>query len=110
LLGPLQTALFKVGFGIVDEAGTLVRDTVAPRRVTGLRGIPTRTGVRLRWRAARDPGGIRGYLVERNRKRFRVVPRTSLSVPRAKAHARWSVRAIDKAGNIGPRFATLRIR
>ena len=103
LLGPALAVRFKVGYGIVDEGGALVRDTVAPPRVTGLRGKATKAGLRLRWNAAKDPGGIKGYIVERNGKRYRLITKTAISIPLAKSRARWSVRAVDRAGNIGRR-------
>jgi hypothetical protein len=103
LLGPPLAVRFKVGYGIVNEEGALVRDTVAPPRVTGLRGRVTKRGLQLRWDRTRDPGGISGYLVERNGRRFRLVKKTTISIPRAKSRARWSVRAVDRAGNVGRR-------
>ena len=108
-LGPLLPARFKVGYGIVDESGKVVQDTVPPPRVGGLRGSLSRAGLVLRWHAVKDPGGIKGYLVERNGKRFRVVKGTSLAVPTAKAKGVWSVRAVDQAGNVGARFGTLKV-
>jgi hypothetical protein len=108
-LGPRVTVRFKVGYGIVDEAGKLLEDTVPPPRVPRLSGAFAGGSLVLRWAAVKDPGGIKGYLVERNGKRYVLVKGTSLTVPLAKAKGTWTVRAVDRAGNIGPRFRTLRV-
>ena len=108
-LGPLAEARFQVGLGIVDESGNLVRDTVAPPPVT-VRGRLSPAGLTLRWRAAKDPGGIKGYLVERNGKRYKLVAATSISIPARKAKGVWTVQAVDKAGNLGPPANSLRVR
>ena len=108
-LGPLLQARFKVGFGIVDESGQVVQDTVAPPRVGGLRASISSAGLVLRWHSVKDPGGLRGYLVEKNGKRYQFVKATTLMVPPAKEKGKWSVRAVDRAGNVGPRFARLKV-
>ena len=108
-LGPLAEARFQVGLGIVDESGNLVRDTVAPPPVT-VRGRLSPAGLTLRWRAAKDPGGIKGYLVERSGKRYKLVAATSISIPAKKAKGTWTVHAVDKAGNVGPPANSLKVR
>lgn len=109
LLGPLRTVLFKVGHGIVNAKGKLVRDTVPPPRVGGFKARVAGGNLELRWRKAKDPSGIRGYLVERNGKRYQLVKGTSIRIPLAKARATWSVRAVDRAKNTGPRFSSIRL-
>jgi hypothetical protein len=108
-LSPLVEVLFKVGVGIVDADGKLVKDTVAPTRVTGLRARLVGGKLVLRWKPARDAGGLRGYVVERNGKRYRLVTGRTITVPAAKARAAWSVRAVDRAGNLGARFQSVRV-
>jgi hypothetical protein len=109
-LGPLVDELFKVGVGIVDAAGRLVRDTVAPGPVRRLRGTLGPSGLTLRWGRVSDAGGLRGYVVERNGRRYRQVVGTTISIPLRVARANWSVRAVDRAGNVGPRAGVLPVR
>ena len=58
------TIRFRLGLGVVDAQGKLVRDTVRPPAVgpVSVRRAP-RT-VRLSWPRARDLGGVRGYRVK----------------------------------------------
>ena len=107
-LSPLVEVRFKVGAGVVDPAGRLLADTVAPPPVTGLRGVATGGALLLRWHAVTDPGGIRGYVVERNGRRFATVKRTRLSIPGTKSKGLWTVRAVDRAGNVGRRLQAVR--
>jgi hypothetical protein len=109
-LGPLVDELFKVGVGIVDAAGRLVRDTVAPGPVRRLRGSLGPSGLTLRWGRVSDAGGLRGYVVERNGRRYRQVVGTTISIPLRAARGNWSVRAVDRAGNVGPRGGVLPVR
>jgi hypothetical protein len=106
-LSPIVQVRFRVGVGVVDTQGALLQDTVAPPRVRGLIAWTRGSSLVLRWKATRDAGGIRGYLVEKNGARYRMVKRTSLSVPLPKAKGTWSVRAVDRAGNVGPRFQSV---
>lgn len=108
-LGPLVEARFEVGLGIVDEAGGLVSDTVAPPPVA-VRGRVGAASLELRWKAVKDPGGIKGYLVLRNGKRFKVVSGTTISIPRDRAKGTWTVRAVDRSGNVGVPANKLRVR
>jgi hypothetical protein len=100
-LGPAQTIRFTLGLGLVDGAGSLVRDTVPPSRVSGL-GVGVR-GDRLvlRWRQAVDLGGLRGYRILVNGKAVGpLVVQTTVALP--VAAGRYAVVAVDRAGNIGP--------
>ncbi|MEZ5102486.1 MAG: fibronectin type III domain-containing protein [Thermoleophilia bacterium] len=109
LLGPRVEVRFRTGLGIVDDAGKLVRDTVPPPPVD-LRATTGPRGLTLRWKPVKDTGGpLKGYRVERNGRRFAVVTRTSIAIPAAKARGTWSVRAIDRAGNVGPVTRTFRV-
>ena len=92
---------FTVGLGIVDEAGRLVRDTVPPPGLESIHARATRTSIVLSWRGVSDPGGLRGYRAERNGALYALVTRPTVSVPRSKAAGRWTVRAVDRAGNLG---------
>ena len=86
-----------------------MEDTVAPPPVKGLDASVRGKSLALRWKAVRDAGGIKGYLVEKNHRRYRLVPGTAASVPLRKAKGTWSVRAVDRAGNIGPRFQSVHV-
>jgi hypothetical protein len=100
-LGAEAALRFTAGLGIVDDAGSLVRDTVRPPDVGGLAARRSRRMLVLSWRAAPDRGGLRGYRVLRNGKLFRTIPARVLAVPLRLARATWSVRAVDVAGNLG---------
>ena len=93
---------FRVGLGIVDEAGSLVRDTVPPPAVDAVRARATRTAVILSWRGVSDAGGLRGYRVQRNGVLYALVLRPSVTIPRRRRTAHWTIRAVDRAGNLGP--------
>ena len=62
-LGPPATLRFKVGYGIVDVNGTLLKDTVPPGAVKHLRAIRAGSNVLFRWDAVADPLGLRGYRI-----------------------------------------------
>jgi hypothetical protein len=110
LLGPLVSARFRVGYGVVDESGALLSDTVAPPGVRFRSARIGPSGLALRWRAVKDLAGpLRGYLVERNGKPFREVRGTTVTIARAQAAGRWSIRAIDGAGNLSPRVQRVRV-
>lgn len=93
---------FKLGFGIVDEQGRLLRDTVRPpaiRKVTVRR--TTRTVV-LSWPVVRDPGGLRGYRVTIIGARTFSVTKPAVTITRGTLRTAVSVAAVDRAGNVGP--------
>jgi len=104
LLGPMTTIRFTIGLGIVDEDGALVRDTVAPVAVRGVRVRESPGGaVRLSWSPPEDAGGLRGYVVARGGRGIGgLVRTTSFTIWRPAAVGRWAVRAVDRAGNVGP--------
>ena len=97
-LGPLHTIRFRVGVGIVNAKGKLIKDTVPPTTPKLKPSQVLSSGLQLRWGRAADLGGkVKGYRVERNKRTFMVVSAKarSLLVPFDKARGTWSVRAID---------------
>ncbi len=106
-LSPRPSLRFTVGLGIVNANGVLVRDTVPPSSIGRIRPRATKTTVVLAWSRAHDQGGIRGYRVLRNGARYALVQRSPLRIPLARAHARWSIAAVDEAGNVGPASAII---
>ncbi len=108
-LGAPATLRFKVGYGIVDAGGALLKDTVAPASVTGLRAARSGRKVVLRWRAVSDPIGIRGYRITAPGLAPRVVRGTSAAFPLAKVRGKkLQVRTVDEAGNLS-RPVTVRV-
>jgi hypothetical protein len=92
---------FKAGVGIVDEGGTLVRDTVPPPPIGRIQPRIVGRSVVLAWPRVADAGGLRGYRVERNGRLYALVARPTVSIPAVRARASWSIRAVDRAGNRG---------
>jgi hypothetical protein len=108
-LGPAQTIHFTLGLGLVDGSGNLVRDTVPPSRVTGLGALQKGVRLVLHWRPAVDLGGVRGYRVLRNGKQIGgLVRATSLTL--FAASGRYTVAAVDKAGNVGAASAAVSVQ
>lgn len=100
-LGPLRTIRFKVGFGIVNAKGKVIKDTVGPTATKRIKFSQTATTVTLRWAKATDTvGKVKGYLVKRNGKKVKFVKGRSITVPQSKAKGRWTVQARDAAGNL----------
>lgn len=95
------TVRFKLGFGIVDEQGRLLRDTVRPPAIRRVSIRRTTKTVVLSWPAARDPGGIRGYRVKIGARTL-AVTKPTVTITRATLRTAVSVAAVDRAGNIGP--------
>lgn len=101
LLGPPATLRFKVGYGIVDANGALLRDTVAPAAPGRLRAVRRGKQVVLSWRPAADPVGLRGYRVVVPGVLQRLATRTTLALPLATVRDRTvQVRTVDEAGNV----------
>jgi hypothetical protein len=95
------TLRFKVGFGIVDANGALLKDTVAPAEVGGLRATRSGKLVVLHWRKVADPIRLRGYRVAVRGGPAHVVRGTTASFPLAKVRGRTiTVQAVDEAGNL----------
>jgi hypothetical protein len=103
-LSALRTIRVLVGSGVVDQGGALVRDTFPPPAVTGLRASRAGSVVTLRWKPIDDPGDLAGYRVYRDGRPYGSLRRQAwLAVAVARAHAGWSVAAVDTSGNAGPR-------
>ena len=104
------TLHYKVGYGIVDATGALVRDTVKPAAVSHLRVSVVGKTVVLRWVKVADPIGLRGYRVTVPGLRAVVATGTTASFPRARVRGKTvSVAALDRSGNVGP-AATAQVR
>jgi len=104
------TIRFKIGHGIVDAAGALLKDTVAPNGVGRLRASVSKSRVVLRWAAVADPIGLRGYRVTAAGLRPLLVATTTARLPLARVRGKVvSVAAVDRAGNVG-RAASARVR
>jgi hypothetical protein len=96
------TLRFKVGYGIVDEAGALIRDTIPPADPQGIRLSRSGKTLVLRWAAVDDPIGLRGYLVTVAGKKAVTVKATSVRLVLASVRGKQiSVAAVDQAGNRG---------
>ena len=92
---------FKAGFGIVDEQGRLLHDTVRPPAIPRIAvRLTTKTAV-LSWSAVRDPGGLRNYRIKIGARTL-FVTKPSVTIARATVRTAVSVAAVDKAGNVGP--------
>jgi hypothetical protein len=100
-LSQLATIRFKLGLGIVDEQGRLLRDTVRPPAVRSVSVRRTAKTVVLSWPAVRDPGGLKGYRVKVGARTLSVT-KASVTLTRATLRTAVSVAAVDKAGNVGP--------
>jgi len=112
-LGPLETIRFRVGVGIVNAKGKLIKDTVPPSSPKLKQSQVLASGIQIRWNKAVDIGGkVKSYRLERNKRSFIVVPASTRSfiVPFDKARGTWTVRAIDKAKNLSPRTQSLTIK
>jgi chitodextrinase len=92
-----------------------VPDVTAPTAPTQLAGTtPTRRTVVLRWRAATDNVGVASYLIYRDSSRIATVSGTTLTYTvsslRSGSTYRFSVRAVDGAGNVGPMSTVISVR
>ncbi|HET7572731.1 MAG TPA: hypothetical protein VFJ77_08720 [Gaiellaceae bacterium] len=104
------TIRFKVGYGLVDANGSLLRDTVPPSAVRRLKATIARARVTLHWRPAVDTVGIAGYRVTVAGQRPRLVHGTRISLPLARVRGRRvSVVAVDVGGNRSA-SASVRVR
>jgi hypothetical protein len=92
---------YRLGLGVVDGQGRLVRDTVSPPAVGGVVVRRTASTVTLSWAAVRDPGGVRHYRVTVGGRTLTVAkPRVTLT--RATLRTAVSLAAVDRGGNVGP--------
>lgn len=95
------TVRFKLGFGIVDEQGRLLRDTARPPAIRPVSIRRTAKTVVISWPAVRDPGGLRGYRI-RIGARTLSVTKPKVTITRATLRTAVAVSAVDRAGNVGP--------
>jgi hypothetical protein len=110
ILSRPATIHFKVGYGIVDASGALLKDTVRPEAVTHLRVTVSRAKAVLRWPKVADPIGLRGYRVTVSGQRPLLVTAATVSLTRARVRGKSvSVASVDRSGNAGD-AATARIR
>jgi hypothetical protein len=100
-LSPPVSVRFKLGFGIVDEQGRLLRDTARPPAIRSVSIRRTTKTVVLTWPAVRDPGGLKGYRIKIGARAL-IVTKPRLTVTRARLRTAISVAAVDRAGNVGP--------
>jgi hypothetical protein len=101
LSGP-TTIRFKVGYGIVDASGALVRDTVPPSDLGRLKVRRVGKQVVVSWAASTDTVGLRGYRVSLGGTVYRTVTATSIALPLTRAARRKvTVVPLDQAGNTG---------
>ena len=99
-LGQPVTIRFRLGLGVVDAQGKLVRDTVRPPAVGKVSVRRRARTVVLSWPAVRDPGGLRGYRIKIG-SRIVTVTRPTATLNRASVRTAVSLAAVDRAGNIG---------
>ena len=92
---------FRLGLGVVDAQGKLVRDTVRPPAVGRVSVRRAAKTVRLFWPAVRDGGGVRGYRIKLGT-RILTVTKPGVTLNRATLRTAVSLAAIDRAGNVGP--------
>ena len=92
---------FTAGLGIVDPDGRLIRDTVPPAAVTAVVVRKLGDRVVVRWKAARDGGGIMGYRV-RVGTRLTSTVKPVVSILRTQVSGNLRITPVDLAGNVGP--------
>jgi hypothetical protein len=107
-LSPPLTIRYRLGLGVVDARGKLVRDTVRPPAVGKVSVRRRAKTIVLSWPAVRDPGGLRGYRLKFG-SRIVTVIKPSATLNRAALRTAVSVAAVDRGGNIGP-SATVPLR
>jgi len=108
-LGPGLALRYTGGLGIVDATGVLLKDTVAPGSVVGLRARGTAKGLFLTWTAAVDAGGVAGYRVLKDGRRVATARTAAFSLPASRGAGSWSVQPFDRAGNLGPVSAAVTV-
>jgi hypothetical protein len=95
------TIRFRLGLGVIDAQGKLVRDTVRPPAlgVVSVRRADKR--VVLTWSPVRDRGGLTGYRV-RLGTRTLTVKRPTVTIAVTGLRTAVSLAAVDRGGNVGP--------
>ncbi|MDX6397887.1 MAG: cellulose 1,4-beta-cellobiosidase [Gaiellaceae bacterium] len=100
-LSPPVTIRYRLGLGVVDAQGRLVRDTVPPPAVRSIAIRLTARAVVLSWPAVRDPGGVRAYRVKLG-SRTLTVTRPTVTIARSRVRTAVELAAVDRGGNVGP--------
>ena len=100
-----EGATVTVTFG----AATPPADTVAPAVPTGLTATRTTSGVALRWNAATDDVGVKGYRVYRNGSLLGSTANTTV-LHRYATWGTYAVAAYDAAGNVSATSAGVTAR
>lgn len=95
------TLRFRLGLGVVDARGKLVRDTVRPPAVGRVSVRRTARSVVLFWAGVSDLGGLSGYRVKVGARAL-TVKRPTVTVARQGLRTAVSLAAVDRAGNVGP--------
>jgi hypothetical protein len=96
------TIRYRLGVGVIDGRGRIVRDTVRPPAVRRVVVRKTARTVVLSWPAVRDPGGVRHYRVTIAGARTFTVVQPRVTLVRAGLRGAVSLAAIDRGGNVGP--------
>ena len=94
------TLRFRLGLGVVDARGKLVRDTVRPPAVGRVSVRRTAKSVVLSWTAVSDLGGLSGYRVKVGARTL-TVKRPTATIARKGLKTAISLAAIDRGGNVG---------
>jgi hypothetical protein len=108
-LSPPVLIRFKVGFGVVDEQGRLLRDTVRPPAIRTIAVRRTTKTAVLSWAAVRDPGGLRNYRIKIGARTL-FVTKPTVTITRSTLRTAVSIAAVDNAGNVGPTTTVPRSR
>ena len=107
-LSPSAVIRFRVGVGIVDGQGRLVRDTVKPAAIPRVTIRRTRDATSLTWPAVRDAGGPVRYRVTVGARTIWLT-KPSLTLERARVRTGVTLVAVDRAGNVS-RVTTVPLR
>ena len=111
-LGPLHEIRFRVGVGIVNAKGKLIKDTVPPSAPKLRRPQFTGSSYVMSWTRSVDLGGkLTSYQLLKNNRVFATLSANtrSTNVPIGSIRDTWSVRAVDKAKNRSTPISTWRI-
>jgi hypothetical protein len=100
-LSPPATIRYRLGLGLVDPQGRLIRDTVPPPAIQRIAVRLTAKAVVLSWPAVRDPGGVRAYRVKLG-PRTLTVKKPTVTIARSRVHTPIALAAVDRGGNLGP--------
>lgn len=100
-LSPTGSIRFRVGVGIVDGQGRLVRDTVKPPAIPRVTIRRTTATTRVTWAAVRDRGSPVRYRAKVGTRTIWLT-RPALTLARARLRSGISLVVVDRAGNVGP--------